>query len=510
MKFKIFQTTSIKANIISNFIGNGWGAFLSIFFVPIYLRYIGAEGYGLIGIFASLQVVLSLLDSGLSTTLNKEIARLSVLPDTQQQIKNLVKTLGTVYWGLSIIAGIIALGLSPLIANYWVQPKALSISTITYAFILLSGSIIFQLPSGFYSGGLMGLHRQVLLNIIKIAFSTIRSFGSVFILIYISNSVLVFFGWALIVNIIQAFTLRYYLWANLPSTTIMAIFDKKELDKIWKFAFGMMGISLTSIFLTQIDKIILSKILSLENFGYYTIACSLGLMLYQFIIPLTQSYFPKFSNLVSLKKEIELKDLYHQACQLISLFVFPATLVLIFFSKELIFIWTNSSITSEHTWLITSIYAFGTGINGLMNIPYLLTLSYGWTRLGLYQNIFFSVLMIPLTIFLALNYGAIGGAITWAIINTLYFFITPIIIHRKILKGEARNWYLKDTLIPLFASFLIVVFGKLLIMNFTFSRWIELILIILVGIISLISTIPFSNKLKLSVIESLRKKYHND
>ena len=150
MKFKIFQTTSIKANIISNFIGNGWGAFLSIFFVPIYLKYIGAEGYGLIAIFASLQVVLSLLDSGLSTTLNKEIARLSVLPDTQQQIKNLVKTLGTVYWGLSIIAGIIALGLSPLIANYWVQPNALSISTITYAFILLSGSIIFQLPSGFY------------------------------------------------------------------------------------------------------------------------------------------------------------------------------------------------------------------------------------------------------------------------------------------------------------------------------------------------------------------------
>ena len=84
MKFKIFQTTSIKANIISNFIGNGWGAFLSIFFVPIYLKYIGAEGYGLIGIFASLQVVLSLLDSGLSTTLNKEIARLNDLIKTKE------------------------------------------------------------------------------------------------------------------------------------------------------------------------------------------------------------------------------------------------------------------------------------------------------------------------------------------------------------------------------------------------------------------------------------------
>ena len=61
-------------------------------FVPIYLRYIGPEAYGLIGVFASLQVVLSLLDSGLSTTLNKEIASLSVLSNSQQQIRNLVKT----------------------------------------------------------------------------------------------------------------------------------------------------------------------------------------------------------------------------------------------------------------------------------------------------------------------------------------------------------------------------------------------------------------------------------
>ena len=69
----LFKTTSLKSNIIANFVGNGWGAIISIIFVPIYLKYIGAEGYGLIGIFASLQVVLSLLDSGLSTTLNKEI-----------------------------------------------------------------------------------------------------------------------------------------------------------------------------------------------------------------------------------------------------------------------------------------------------------------------------------------------------------------------------------------------------------------------------------------------------
>ena len=120
--------------------------------------------------------------------------------------------------------------------------------------------------------------------------------------------------------------------------------------------------------------------------------------------------------------------------------ILPAAFILVFYSKELIFIWTKNAITTENTWLITSIYAYGTGMNGLMNIPYLLTLSYGWTKLGFYQNIFLLVLMIPLTIFLAFKYGAVGGAISWATINTLYFFITPHLIHRKLLIGEVGNW----------------------------------------------------------------------
>ena len=119
---RLLHTTSLKANITANFIGNAWSALIGLLFVPIYLNYIGAEGYGLIGIFASLQVVLSLLDSGLSTTLNKEMSRLSVLPQKEQQMQNLVKTLGNVYWGMALVAGLIALCISPLLARYWVHP----------------------------------------------------------------------------------------------------------------------------------------------------------------------------------------------------------------------------------------------------------------------------------------------------------------------------------------------------------------------------------------------------
>lgn len=492
---KSLQTTSLKANIIANFAGNGWSALIGILFVPIYLKYIGPEGYGLIGIFSSLQLVLSLMDGGLSITLNKEMSRLSVLPGKEQQMHNLVKTLGTVYWFMAFVAGVIALGLSPFLARYWVQPKDLSVQTITYAFLLLSISLTFQLPINFYTGGLQGLQRQVILNTIRIIFTTVKSVGALLVLLFVSNSILAFFGWILLVTILQAISMKYILWDCLPKTTSKPIFDKQELKKIWRFAAGIAGISLTTILLTQVDKIILSKMLSLEQFGYYTISCTLGFMIYQIASPLTQSYFPKFSNLISLNKTDELKNLYHQGCQMISVLVLPATFILVFFSKELIFIWTKNLTTAENTWMITAIYALGTGLNGLMNIPYVLTLSCGWTKLGFYQNIFFLILMIPLTIFLALKYGAVGGAVSWAIINTLYFFITPHLIHKKILKGEVVNWYWKDSLKPLLACFFVVFLARQIIAVSGFNSIMQLIIIITIGILSIISCFFFADSL---------------
>ncbi len=492
---KIINNTSLKVNIAFSFLSSGWSSMLSLIFVPIYINYIGPEAFGLIGIFTSLQVVLSLLDSGLSTTLNKEIASLSVLPNTQVQIRNLVKTLGNIYWGLALIAGLIALGLAPLIAKYWVNSNNLSVSTITISFILLSVSLIFQLPIGFYSGGMIGLKRQVPLNLINMFFGTLKSAGVILVLIYISNSIEVFFLWSLFINLLQALTLKYILWYYLPKTDSKPIFDSNEFKRVFRFASGIIGISLTAIFLTQIDKIILSKMLTLEQFGYYTISCSLSLTIYQLIGPIVQSYFPRFSNLISIENTEELKKIYHQGCQLVSMIVLPASFILIFFSKNLIFIWTNNQITTNNTMTITAIYAFGTGLNAIMNLPYYLTLSYGWTRLGFYQNLALIIVIVPLTIILASSYGAIGGAISWSIVNLLYFIFMPFIIHQKILKGQALIWYLNDTLKPLFISLIIIFASKYLLQNILLSRWYELIYIVLVYLITISIILPFSSKL---------------
>ena len=73
--------SSVKRNIIANYLGSGWIALMSLAFIPFYIRLMGAEAYGIVGVFISLQAMLAVLDLGLSQTLNREMARLSADPE---------------------------------------------------------------------------------------------------------------------------------------------------------------------------------------------------------------------------------------------------------------------------------------------------------------------------------------------------------------------------------------------------------------------------------------------
>ena len=486
---RLLATPTLKANVIANFIGNGYGALLGIIFVPVYLHYIGAEGYGLIGIFTSLQVVLSLLDNGLSTTLNKEIARLSATPDNGNHIRNFVKTLSAAYWIIAAAIGVIALTLSPVLANYWLHPKQLTVHTVTVAFFFLSISMVFQFISSFYGGGLLGLQKQVIFNILRVLFSTLKSVGAVFILMYVSRTVIAFFAWNTGITILQALTFRLVLWHQLPAGTEKAIFRKEDLYSIKSFAFGMTAIGLTSVLLTQVDTVILSKILSLSKFGYYTLSYTIGSVAYMICGPVSQSYFPKFGVLYAENNMDELKRIYHQGCQLVTALVLPFSLFLATFSKEILLVWTHNNTTVENTWQITSIVTLAVALHCLMFMPYTICLTYNNTKLALYTNIAILIVLIPSTIFFALKFGGIGGAFCWLVINIIYVIVNPIMIHNRFLKGEAAKWYWTDTIKPVLGCTVVLLLTKLLISHTSLALYFKLCIITSAGFIGFLVTL---------------------
>ena len=108
---------SLKRNLTYGFVNSIWVALLSIVMVPLYIKYLGAESYGLIGFFVTLQILLQLLDLGLSSTLNREVARHKASGD-MQEARNLLHSLAVLYWVMAIVIALIVFTLAPYIAKY--------------------------------------------------------------------------------------------------------------------------------------------------------------------------------------------------------------------------------------------------------------------------------------------------------------------------------------------------------------------------------------------------------
>ena len=476
--------SQLKKNIVANFAGSTWQAIIAVIFIPVYIKFMGIESWGLIGIFTTLLIVFGLLDMGLSSTLNREMARLSVLGGKEQEMRNLVRTLEVFYWCVAIFAGIVAVSLSSFIANHWIKPGQLSAKTIEQSFLIMGFVIALRMPIGFYSGGLMGLQKQVQLNVILICMSTLRGAGVVLILWLVSPTIQAFFLWQIFVSIINIVLLAISLQRALPRGQSKTVFKIQLIKGIWRFTAGMSGITILAVILTQMDKIILSKMLSLEMFGYYTLASMVAMSLGCLFVPVFHSIYPRLTQLVSVNDTDELKRLYHKSCQFMSVLILPVAVVIALFSYEILLLWTQNPTTAERSCLLVSVLTFGTALNGLMNIPYALQLAFGWTRLSFFKNVIAVVLLVPLIIYMTKRYGAMGAAGVWLFLHTGLFFFEIPIMHCRLLCKEKWRWYWQDVGVPLTICIFVAGAGRIL-MSGAMSQLMMLLYIIVIFALTL-------------------------
>ena len=124
----------------------------------------------------------------------------------------------------------------------------------------------------------MGLQKQVLTNALQIAWGVFRGVGAVLVLWLFSPTIFAFALWQLISNAIYCFFARLSLWRALSISPAQSQpqFKWQVFRNTWRYAAGMAGMAVVSTLLTQTDKLVVSKMLSLEMLGYYTLAGSLA------------------------------------------------------------------------------------------------------------------------------------------------------------------------------------------------------------------------------------------
>ena len=496
----------IRQNIIANITARAWG-FVSVYlFVPLYLKFLGIEAYGLVGFYSTLLGVLAFADMGFKATIYREMARLSVRKDSAGEMRDLLRTYESAYLFISSVLAVIIWTLAPLIAEHWLQSTVLQPHEMAAAIRLMGISIALQLPSQLYIGGLMGLQRQVRANSLQIAWGVLRGVGAVLVLWLFSPTILAFASWQLISNAIYCFFVRLSLWRALSPSPIQPRprFKWQVFRDTWRYAAGMTGMAAIFTLLTQTDKLAVSKMLPLEMLGYYTLAGSLAALPMIMAGPISDAVFPRLTGLVEIGDRIGLVRLYHRTCELVTVAIIPAGLTLALFAGDFILAWTGSTAAAQQAGLVASLLLLGQLMQAITAVPYCLALAHGNVKLNLQIGISSVVLITPLLIYLIMKYGVVGAGVSWLIMNICTLPAYMYFLHRRFLPGELRRWYLRDVGLPLLAALPWVLLGHWLLPHPT-SRISALLIIGLVWSASAVSSAAAVAEVRKDLIRTSRK-----
>lgn len=464
---------TLSRNLLAGLASSLWSALLGLAVVPLYLSYLGLEAYGLIGFFAMTQAMLQVLDLGIAPTINREVARCSATGELKQAGK-LLHTLAIIYWCVALVIALLVAALAPLISNYWLTSNHLPQATVTHAVMLMGLVVACRWPIGLYLGALMGAQRITTSSAVSIAMVTLGQLGAVAVLIWVSPTIEAFFLWQAGVGLAHAAVMRRAAWHALGRLDQLR-FDSEALKQVWRFSAGMGGVAVSALIFTQLDKVILSKMLSLADFGAYALATVVVNGLYVFINPLFSAVYPRFSALVASDSTEKLAGLYRLSTRILGAMLFPIAMVLAVFAEELVRVWTGDAGIAARVAPVISLLAIGSALHGVMYLPYALQLAYGETRLPLTINAILMVVQVPLMVVFALNYGALGGAMAWLALHTLYLLLGTWMTHRRLLKGIGIKWLLQDVGLPLLVAAVAGLFAHYAIQDAEYPIYIKLL-----------------------------------
>jgi len=448
---------SLKHNLAANYLGQAWVAIVGLAFLPLYAKYLGTEALGLIGVFTLLQTWLTLLDLGITPTLNREMARFSAGGHSAQSIADLLRTLEVVGAALAVAIAVALWAASGYLARNWLQSERLPVGVVAQALAVMGLVIALRFFEGIYRGALLGLQRQVFYNTVNAALATARHVGAAAIVAFFSPTIRAFYLWHGAVSVVAVIALGIAVHHSLPPTPASPQVSGNALAGVRRFAGGMLAITCLSLLVSQVDKLLLSRLLPLGEFGYYTLAATLAGALSLAVAPILQTIYPRLVELVTTDDQSRLAATYHQGSQLVAVTTVPAMLLLTVFPWGVVYTWSGQGQLATQTAPLLFPLALGTFLNALMWMPYQSQLAHGWTGLTIKINVVAVTIIVPAILWLVPRYGAPAAAWLWMALNAAYVLVAIHFMHRRILPGELRRWYVEDIAAPLAGGVLVAM-----------------------------------------------------
>jgi O-antigen/teichoic acid export membrane protein len=495
---------SLEKNIVANYASQIYVTLIGIVIVPLYIKYMGAEAYGLLGFFTTLQAWFNLLDIGLTPTVARETARFRGGAADALSFRCLVRTLEGVFLIVAVAGGSALFAASGYIAQDWLHASQLALAEVQTAVQLMAMVIAMRLMCGLYRGAISGSERLVWLSGFNSIVATLRFAGVLPLLMFVGATPAIFFGFQLAVAVLELALLVFYAYRLLPGIPRgwWLLWNWVKLKPVIKFSLTIAFTSTLWVLVTQTDKLILSNRLLLSEYAYFALAVLVASGVLAVAAPISGALLPRMTKMNAEGNETGLIRVYRNATQLVAIISISAALMLAFFAEKVLWAWTGDGEIVIRVSPLLKLYALGNGISAIGTLCFYLQFAKGDLRLHLLETPLFLAVFLPSLLWLTRAYGSLGAGYAWAGTQILFFALWVPLVHRRLAKGLHIRWLMHDVSVPFGLSLCTVALGYVLVDSVTgwpAERSFTALLILLLGMITIAVTAMSSRLVRAAI-----------
>ena len=419
---KLTQGRLLARNTILNILGYGLPMLVAIFAIPLLVRGLGTERFGILTLAWVIIGYLSLFDLGLGRALTKLVAE-NLGAGKTQKIPALIWSSLFVMFFIGILVAFTASWFLPYLIQDLIKiPQFLASETLN-AFYLLVFSVPLVIISVGFRGILDAYQRFDLTNMVRIPLG-VYSFLAPLLVLPFSQNLFPMVGVLVVGRLIACMVQLMFCLRIVPDLHRSIVLDRSILGPLIRFGGWMTITNIVSPLLVYLDRFFIGAIISVTAVTYYATPSEVVTKILLVSGSLIGVLFPAFSTSFG-QDRTRTELLFRRGVKYIFIIIFPLTFLIVSFAEDGLVFWLGSEFAQNSTqvlqWITVGVFILSIG-----QVPFTLIQGAGrpdiTAKLHLVELPFFILILWWL---IHIN-GIVGAAIAWVFricVDTVCMFL---------------------------------------------------------------------------------------
>ena len=409
-------------NAIINVMGRVAPLLVAIFVIPILIKGMGVERFGILSLAWMLVGYFSLFDLGIGRALTKMVAE-KLGTGNDRELPQVIWTSLLLMLILGAIGALVLGLLSPWLAYKILKiPVALQEETL-HTFYLLALSVPVVICSACLRGVLEAKQRFGLINLVSIGIGSFTYLAPALVLL-ISNRLLPIVAVLVVVRLVVFGVFLFLCLDILPSLRKSVAVNRQILRPLLHFGGWLTVSNILSPLMDKLDRFLIGSLISVSAVAYYVTPYEVVTKFWIIPSAVAGVMFPAFST--SFAQDCNRTAmLFSRAVKSIVLLLFPIVLIVLMFAEESLTLWLGQEFAQKSTFVLQCL-SLGIFVNSIAYISSALIQGVGrpdWTaKLHLLELPFYLICVWWMTS----AFGIKGAAMAWllrAAVDMIFLFV---------------------------------------------------------------------------------------